>query len=508
MTLQIPEPLQWLAYLTGSEWPKGDESAMFRIGEYWHESANELTSLIPELDQVRGETTTVLSGATADAAADNFRLLFDGDYSVDKLASAMSALGDLAKNTGTQIEYAKLQIITSLAIAGAEIAYAIACAPFTFGESLSWIPPIEALTMAAVRLFVSQLLKKLASALADALAWTAVKKLMKEASWDAAKELVTKVGKEALTLGKEAAEEAVEETVQEVIIQEIQKGEGHRSGVDWNQVKSNAIGGAAGGAGGGASHGPLHHVLGDASSVVGKAAKGALTGYGSGIVGNILGSVASDGGLTAGGLDPLSIFGGASTQAISGALHGTGHPDAKPAEQPDLPSAQDPDAKTDDAKTDPKILTDSDASSLPEETDHAGAPEDAEPPPLYSADSPPAYSPEEAGGPAQSAPATGASVLASSHGEGNNGATSNGAGPNGSGTNGAPRMARRPTTPVMVAQSTNGASTNGASTNGATTNGATHQWRNHQWRNHQRRNPQWRNYEWRDLQWRDDHRHW
>jgi hypothetical protein len=449
MTLQIPGSLQWLAYLTGSEWPKGDESAMFRIGEYWHESANELTSLIPELDQVRGETTTVLSGATADAAADNFRLLFDGDYSVDKLADAMSALGDLAKNAGTQIEYTKLQIITSLAIAGAEIAYAIACAPFTFGESLSWIPPIEALTMAAVRLSVSQLLKRLAAALADALTLTAVKKLMKK-------------------VVEEAVEETVESLLQEVTIQEIQKGEGHRSGIDWNQVESNAIGGAAGGAGGGATHGPLKHALGDASSVVGKAAKGALTGYGSGIVGNILGSVASDGGLTAGGLDPLSIFGGASTQAISGAIHGTGHPAAEPAERPDLPA--DADITPSDAKTDPKIFTDSDASSLPEETDHAGAPEDAEPPPTYSADSPPAYSPEEAGGPAQSAPATGASVLASSQGEGNNGATSNGFGPNGSSTNGATTSGAA-TSGTSNSGETNGATKIGSGINGSGTNG-------------------------------------
>ena len=36
MTLQIPRLLQWVSYLVGSQWPKGDEDAMFRIGSDWH----------------------------------------------------------------------------------------------------------------------------------------------------------------------------------------------------------------------------------------------------------------------------------------------------------------------------------------------------------------------------------------------------------------------------------------------------------------------------------------
>ncbi|WP_445163555.1 WXG100-like domain-containing protein [Mycobacterium sp. Dal123C01] len=307
MTLRIPESLQWLAYLTGSEWPKGDESAMFQIGEYWHEAAGRLKALIPELDQANRKTDAVLTGEAGAAAQATFALLLEGDYSVEKLVEAVAALGDLASNAGTQIEYTKLQIITSLAIAGAEISYALACAPATFGASLSWVPPIEAITIAAVRQLVAQLLKRLTGELVKALTLTGVKSLLKHAV-------------------KEAVHEALEEAAQELAIEEIQKSKGHRDGIDWKQVGMNAVGGAAGGAAGHATQGPLKHALGDSSSVLGKITKGALTGYGTGVVGNVFGSIASDGGLTAGGLDPLSVFGGASTQAISGALHGTGHP--------------------------------------------------------------------------------------------------------------------------------------------------------------------------------------
>ena len=409
MTLQIPGPLQWLAYLTGSEWPQGDESAMFRIAQYWRDSADELAELIPELNRVRHQTSSVLSGATADAAAENFRLLFDGDYSVDKLADAMSALGELCKNAGTEIEYTKLQIITSLAIAGAEIAYAIACAPATFGGSLSWIPPIEAITLATVRVLVSQLLKRLTTAVTEALTRTAVKKLIKATV-------------------KEAVQETAESFGQELLIQQIQIGQGHRDGVDWQQLKNNAIGGGAGGAAGGLAHGPLKKALGGASSVVGKATKGALVGYGSGIAGNVVGSIASDGGLTAGGLDSLSIFGGASTQAISGAFHGTGHPE--PATAIDGPGAipQHGDIAPGDATNDPKILVDTDKSNLPGKADDGGSPEDVDAPPSYSTDSPPAYVAGHVEDPSPGRPAaSGTPARASSHGVNANGAASDGA---------------------------------------------------------------------------------
>src|SRR5437762_13575241 len=147
MGIEIPGYLQWVSYLAGSEWPQGDETAMFRIGDDWRSSASDLSALIPDLNRVRSETLSVLMGETADAADAQFQMLFDGDYSVDKLAEAMTAIGDLADGAGTEIEYTKLQILTSLAIAAAEIAWALAAAPETFGGSLALIPPAEALTV-------------------------------------------------------------------------------------------------------------------------------------------------------------------------------------------------------------------------------------------------------------------------------------------------------------------------------------------------------------------------
>jgi hypothetical protein len=297
--IEFPEQLQWVAYLTGSAWPKGDESAMFRIGEDWRASAEELAGLIPDLGRVRSETMAVLSGATADAAEKQFSMLFNGEYSVDKLAEAMSALGELARNAGTEIEYTKLQILTSLAIAATEIAYAVAMAYWTFGGSLAWIPAIEAITLTAVRQVVVALVRRLGAALAQALTKTGVRKLIREAA-------------EEVTIG----------VVQELGIQKYQAGEGHRDGIHWKQVGIVGGGSAVGGGAGGAAHGPLSHAFGDATSVAGKVAKGAVTHYGVGLVGNIAGS-----GATGGQVDGLSIFGGAASGAVSGGIHGApNHP--------------------------------------------------------------------------------------------------------------------------------------------------------------------------------------
>ena len=150
MSLDIPPALQWISYLAGSKWPQGDEDGLWRIGEHWHASAAEMSDLIPDLNRVRNETMSVITGETANTAEQEFAKLFDGDYSVDKLVEAMSALGETARQAGTQVEASKIEILVGLAMAAAEVLYAIAMAPWTFGASMAWIPAIEAITIAAV----------------------------------------------------------------------------------------------------------------------------------------------------------------------------------------------------------------------------------------------------------------------------------------------------------------------------------------------------------------------
>lgn len=267
---------------------------MRRIGDYWRDAAEDLSDLVPDLNRVRSETLSVLMGETADAAEEQFAMLFDGDYSVDKLSQAMSALGDLADGAGTEIEYTKLQILTSLAIAAAEIAWALAAAPETFGGSLGLIPVTEAATMMAVRQIVAMLLRQLVKKLGEAMTKTLVRRLLREAAQEI-----------AIGLGQELA------------IQGFQAAQGNRDGIDWKQAGIVAAASGIGGAVGSPVGEGLTRAMGRSDNPVTNALKGALSGYGAGIAGNVAGTLG-----TGGDLDAVSIFGGAASSAATGGVHG------------------------------------------------------------------------------------------------------------------------------------------------------------------------------------------
>lgn len=287
MTLQIPGSLQWVSYLVGSQWPKGDEDAMFRIGDEWATHADEMTTLIPDLNRMRASTMSALQGVTAGAADQQFKLLFDGDASVDKLADAMAALGGLADGTGKNIEYTKLQILTSLAIAAFEISWALAQTSVTFGASAAQIPIIEGATSAAIRQTVSMLLRRIASDLGTAMTRTTVHRIVKK-----------------------AGVEMAEAVGQDLFIQSVQQANGHQQGFNWNQAGLVAASNAAGGAAQGTVSLYGRRVLGDSW------AKGAVVGYASGMAKKVAGTLA-----TGQQVDIVSVLGSAST-AATGSIRG------------------------------------------------------------------------------------------------------------------------------------------------------------------------------------------
>jgi hypothetical protein len=304
--IEIPAGLQWVSYLAGEQWPKGDETAMFQLGDDWNGASGQLSGLIASVQQVQSQTASAVSGQTASAVAGQFESLLSGDSSIASLVSSMSALGSLATQTGTQIQYTKLQILTSLGIAAAEIAYALSSVEWTFGASLAWIPPVEAITMAVVRALVSQLVKRLLAALAETLTKTGIKALVKDAVVGAA------VGT-GISL------------VQDVAIQAYQVHEGVRSGIDWKQTLEVSVGAVVGGAVGSVAHGLLSKSLGESTNIGAKVLKGTVTHFGVGTVGNVAGA-----GAAGGGLDAEDIFGGAGGGAISGGVHGASkHPEGE-----------------------------------------------------------------------------------------------------------------------------------------------------------------------------------
>ncbi|OCB52241.1 hypothetical protein A5722_28650 [Mycobacterium vulneris] len=298
MDIQIPPELQWVSYLAGGEWPQGSETRTRRIGEHYQAAAEALQDLIPDLNRVRGETMSVLTGDTADAADRQFAMLFDGDYTVDKLAQGISGMGEGATNFSSEIEYSKLSIIVGLALAAAEISYSLAMAGPTYGASTAAIPVIETTTIAWIRALVMWAIRRLGEKMAELLTKTMMKRLLHE------------------TL-QESVEELAQGLLQEGIVQGIQANNGHAA-YRWDRFQQTAVSSVVGGGAGGATAVPVAHGLGPARNRFTAATKGATTMFTAGVSGNVAGTLS-----VGGEFDTISILASSTSTSIGG-LKGIG----------------------------------------------------------------------------------------------------------------------------------------------------------------------------------------
>ncbi|MGV0770856.1 alpha/beta hydrolase [Mycobacterium syngnathidarum] len=298
MDIQIPPELQWVSYLAGGEWPQGSETRTRRIGEHYQAAAEALQELIPDLNRVRGETMSVLTGDTADAADRQFAMLFDGDYTVDKLAEGISGMGEGATNFSSEIEYSKLSIIVGLALAAAEISYSLAMAGPTYGASTAAIPVIETTTIAWIRALVMWAIRRLGAKMAELLTKTMMKRLLVAGGW-------------------ESLEELGQGLLQEGIVQGIQKNNGHAE-FRWDRFKQTAIASTVGGGAGGITAVPVAHGLGPARNRFTAALKGGTTMFSAGVSGNVAGTWS-----VGGEFDTIAILASSTSTSIGG-LKGIG----------------------------------------------------------------------------------------------------------------------------------------------------------------------------------------
>ncbi|MEN4400357.1 hypothetical protein A5731_22375 [Mycolicibacterium conceptionense] len=359
MDIQIPPELQWVSYLAGGEWPQGSETRTRRIGEHYQAAAEALQDLIPDLNRVRGETMSVLTGDTADAADQQFAMLFDGDYTVDKLAQGISGMGEGATNFSSEIEYSKLSIIVGLALAAAEISYSLAMAGPTYGASTAAIPVIETTTIAWIRALVMWAIRRLGEKMAELLTKTMMKRLLHE------------------TL-QESVEELAQGLLQEGIVQGIQANNGHAP-YRWDRFQQTAISSVVGGGAGGATAVPVAHGLGPARNRFTAATKGATTMFTAGVSGNVAGTLA-----VGGEFDTISILASSTSTSIGGLKGiGGGHTpqqnnQANPGGGPPGPEApnvglrgENPDGPLDTGRQDAETDGEND-TNRPSQTDSAG----------------------------------------------------------------------------------------------------------------------------------------
>ncbi|MCP9950806.1 WXG100 family type VII secretion target [Actinomadura madurae] len=226
MGLEIPEPVQWLSWIIGSDWPEGDETAMRRCAEAWTTAGTEINELIEDLNQTASDVRTALDSGAADAFSQKWDQWVSTDPQIlTKLAESCGQLAEMLDGGALDIEYAKYMFIALLIVTAIEIAYLIAAAFATFGASTAAIPAVEAGAQVASRTIFQRLLEWLSQRLLGAIL-------------------------------RGAAFGALEGGGLDLLVQGVQIAQGNRDGVDWKKTGSALLDGAIGGAiSGGIGHG-------------------------------------------------------------------------------------------------------------------------------------------------------------------------------------------------------------------------------------------------------------
>ncbi|MFG1794407.1 hypothetical protein [Nocardia sp. NPDC049149] len=219
--VEIPGALQWLLeVVAGSEYPEGDAEGMRGVAGDWRTAAKELRAILADIDSAKEATRGAYpQGAGVEAMLADLDVYRSGDQSLELLAKDFDSLAESAESVGTEIEYAQLMVITSIALLALEIAIAWLFPPTA--------PATEALAIIGTRATVRWIAARLMNRIVQLLSKVLGKKL-------------------ANFLVRHIAIDTVIGTGQDLGIQYYQKEAGHRKDINWQQVGITAIASAAG----------------------------------------------------------------------------------------------------------------------------------------------------------------------------------------------------------------------------------------------------------------------
>ncbi|MFE3954959.1 ADP-ribosyltransferase [Nocardia sp. NPDC059091] len=228
-------------------YPKGDEEALFSLGDAWNKAASQLENLEPELRSVTGKVPQYYVGDGATKISEEFATLFDGkDYSIQKLVSNLHSLGHDTRATATTIEYTKMQeeafaLLTLWTVGSLMVSL--------YGEVL--VPAYLAIAREGLAVFAESMMKRIAALASRA----ALESLAKPMSKEIVVPLAKRIAPAALQIGKGAAIATGMGVGLDASIQAIQLGMGHRDdGFDLKQTFTTGIEWGVGGLASGPGH--------------------------------------------------------------------------------------------------------------------------------------------------------------------------------------------------------------------------------------------------------------
>lgn len=253
MGIELPSalttPLGWI----GLEWPKGDETAMFRMHGYYSQYASEVDQLIPELRSLCTSTLEGFQGPARDALEKDLEEFFSGEQQLQQLVSDAQKIASSSEVQAETILALKILFIVELT------ALAVSIAIFTASAVVNWGAPAEeaaeiAATRAAVKEAIDAAVNRVKKKIEELLLKELRKQLEKELE-NGLKDLTKKdiakfAGKElargAKNAGKDAMTSGALNTIDDDVHAVVQLANGQKP--DLGSIEKSFVTGAMAGA--------------------------------------------------------------------------------------------------------------------------------------------------------------------------------------------------------------------------------------------------------------------
>ncbi|WP_040794508.1 WXG100-like domain-containing protein, partial [Nocardia higoensis] len=155
---ELPGYLRWLEWVAGSDWPAGEPEGMWGIADDWRTAAEGLRAILDDIDAAKAASIAAYpQGEGIEKMTEVFDDLRSGDQSLEALAKYFDGMAESADAVGTEMEYAQLMMISSLALLAIEIAAAWAFPPTA--------PAVQAtaigLTRVGIRILAQRLMNRI-----------------------------------------------------------------------------------------------------------------------------------------------------------------------------------------------------------------------------------------------------------------------------------------------------------------------------------------------------------
>lgn len=166
MSMNLPPALAKLfSVVTGMKWPEAKEDDLRAAGDDYLAISKDMPELRGYLEELATRCREEFEGEAAEAYVDRVQQLIGGTGGTDYITAAQDTakqLADYAHKVANYVEYTKWMIVAQLIQLAAQIAWAIACIPITFGGSLAEIFAAELVAREVIKQVFIWLLKQIA----------------------------------------------------------------------------------------------------------------------------------------------------------------------------------------------------------------------------------------------------------------------------------------------------------------------------------------------------------